>query len=409
MIRIKPNEAVDYRCGCGGDLRCDGLIWQGLHISQKLTCESCGITRYASLPVNQSEIEQYSYFPESDIITDNSGKKVVENWYSSKLRAVSKPLSDDVSLNVEKFADHDDVLILNTLDYVYGHSFFYLLNLQRILKADTGKGVVVILQPMLRWLVPAEGIAEIWTVNLKFRDLNYYHSALTEKINAEIDRFKNVWLSVAHVIPTNENIDIRLFTGIKPYNFENATGKPRITLIWREDPDRLWIRNIFLLKGFKKLGFKKILLPLQYIRTRIIFSLLKRKLGDNYLYTVAGMGSKGGLPTFINDCRTLTFNEAVEKELCKVYSESILVFGVHGSAMLLPSAHAGMSVSMMPSRRWGNYAEDLLLTENDPRMALFQKRIIPLNMSIYDIRDIIVDMITGREQFLKKFIHSDDL
>jgi len=37
--------------------------------------------------------------------------------------------------------------------------------------------------------------------------------------------------------------------------------------------------------------------------------------------------------------------------------------------MLLPSAHAGMTVSLMPSKRWGNFAEDILFTEKDVRLA----------------------------------------
>ncbi len=77
--------------------------------------------------------------------------------------------------------------------------------------------------------------------------------------------------------------------------------------------------------------------------------------------------------------------------------------------MLLPSAHSGMSVSLMPSKRWGNYAEDILFNEKDVRLACFQKRIVPLNICIFDLRDIVCDMITGREYFIKKFMHSDDL
>ena len=77
--------------------------------------------------------------------------------------------------------------------------------------------------------------------------------------------------------------------------------------------------------------------------------------------------------------------------------------------MILPSAHSGMAISLMPSKRWGNYAEDILFTENDIRLALFQRRIVPLNLCIYDIVSIISEMITGRDYFIKKFIHSDEL
>jgi hypothetical protein len=262
---------------------------------------------------------------------------------------------------------------------------------------------------MLKWLIPREDVAEIWTVNLEFKSFNNYYPDLSTKINSELVRFKKVELSKGHVIPTNENININKFTGIKPYDFLNEPAHPRITFIWREDTDRLWIRNIYLSKGFKKIGFGLLLIPFQYLRIIFIFKLLKNKLGMKYNYSVAGLGKFGRFPSFIKDGRAKYFTEEAEKMLCKVYAESALVIGVHGSGMLLPSAHAGMAISLMPSKRWANYAEDILFTEKDVRLASFQRRIVPLNMCIFDLIDIISDMISGRDYFLKKFIHSDEL
>jgi len=409
MIQIKPYNASKYSCPCGGEFKFQGFSWQGLHICEKLICGSCGRLRYNSLPVNQSEIEQYSYFPDSDTITDIHGNTVSENWFSSKLKTLSDPSDEEVVLEIEKRKGYDEVIILNTLDYVYGHSFLYLLNLQRIIKAEKERGIIVLVQPMLKWLIPTDGVAEIWTVNLGFSKFNRYHKALSDRINSELVRFSKVWLSSGHIIPTNENIDIEFFTGIKPYSFQKEPDRPRVTLIWRQDPDRLWVRNIYLLKGLKKLGFKTILIPVQYIRTLLIFRLLRRKLGDAFSYTVAGLGRYGRMPSYINDERVTSFDEEVERKLCGIYSESIMVFGVHGSGMLLPSAHAGMTLSMMPSKRWGNYAEDILFSENDTRVAMFQKRAFPLNICIIELSDIMVDMVKGRKGFVNKFNHSQDL
>jgi hypothetical protein len=261
----------------------------------------------------------------------------------------------------------------------------------------------------MKWLIPSEGIAEVWTVKLGFSKLYHYYPELSNKINFEINKFKNVYLSAGYVIPTNENIKIENFTKIKPYDFSTPPKEPRVTFIWREDPGRVMVRCIYLVKFFQKIGFKRILLPLQYIKIIILFYLLKKKLGSNYQFTVSGLGSYGKMPSFIHDKRVENFNGNTESELCKLYAESALVFGVHGSSMLLPSAHAGMTISLMPSKRWGNYQEDILLVEEDPRLALFQKRILPLNLSIFDIRDIIIDMICSRNYFVKKFMHLDDL
>ena len=409
MIQIKPYISQDYLCNCGGEYSFSELIWQGLHIGAKLICKDCRKVRINSLEVNQSGIETYVYYPDSKLVCDREGNAVPDNWFSKKLKSIATPVTLDVDFKVEKLHKYENILILNTLDYVYGHSLLYLLNLQRIIESETELGIIVIIQPMLRWLIPLKNIAEIWTVNLGFRDFNNYYRDLTEKINSELARFNKVMLSKAHVIPTNENINIQTFTGIQPYNFLNEPASPSITFIWREDADRLWIRNIYLLKGLKKAGLGKLLLPFQYLRVNYLFRHLRRKFKKKFTYSVAGLGDYGNFPSFIRDLRVKRFTEDSEKMLCRIYSESTLVIGIHGSGMLLPSAHAGMTVSLMPSKRWGNFAEDILFTEKDVRLASFQRRIVPLNLSIFDIRDIVVDMVEGRKPFMKKFIHSEDL
>jgi hypothetical protein len=409
MVQIKPHINQNLKCSCGNNLIISELLWQGLHICEKYVCSQCNKIRINSLPVNQSGIEQYSYYPDSNLVFDIHGRVVPDNWFSKKLKSIENPISENVNIQIEVLKQTDEVLILNTLDYVYGHSLLYLLNLQRILKLEDKLGIIVLVQPMLKWLIPKQGIAEIWTVNLGFNKLHNFYPDLSNKINSELTRFKKVLLSNGYVLPTNENIDIEKFTGLKTYNFSNKPIKPRITLIWREDPDRLWIRNIYILKGFKKLHLSWILTIFQYLRVLIFFRVLRKKLGPEYLYTVAGLGKSGEFPSFINDQRIKSFNDTSELQLCKVYSESIIVIGVHGSGMLLPSAHSGMSISLMPSKRWGNFAEDILFSENDLRLAAFQKRIVPLNLCIYDVCDIATDMIEGRDYFVKKFIHSAGL
>jgi hypothetical protein len=409
MIQIKPHINQNLKCSCGNNLIISGLLWQGLHVCEKFVCSQCNKIRINSLPVNQSCIEQYSYYPDSDLVFDIHGNVVTDNWFSKKLKSLENPISETVNIQIEVLKHTDEVLILNTLDYVYGHSLLYLLNLQRIIKFEDKLGIIVLVQPMFKWLIPKQGIAEIWTVNLGFNKLHNFYPDLSNKINSELTRFNKVWLSNGHVLPTNENIDIEKFTGIKTYNLSNKPIIPRITLIWREDPDRLWIRNIYISKGFKKLHLSRILTIFQYLRVLMFFRVLRKKLGPEYQYTVAGLGKSGKFPSFINDQRIKLFNETFELQLCKVYSESIIVIGVHGSSMLLPSAHAGMTISMMPSKRWGNFAEDILFSEKDLRLAAFQKRIVPLNLCIFDVCDIAIDMIEGRDYFVKKFIHGAGL
>jgi hypothetical protein len=409
MIPIKPFTHDHYSCDCGSEYCYSGLLWQGLHVCAKYICNSCKRTRIDSLQNNQSGIEPYIFYPESGLVQNPHGEIIPDNWYSRKLKAIAKPIPDPIEMEVEIREKCDRVIILNTLDYIYGHSLLFLLNLQRLIEHRNGLGIILIVQPMLKWLVPVKGIAEIWTVKLGFQDFNRFYQDLSDKINSQFYRFKEVILSKGHVVPTDRNILIENYTGVRPYNFSESPAYPKITFIWREDPGRLWVRNIFLHKGLKKLGIGKVFLPFHYMRVLLFFHLLKKRIGGKYIYTIAGLGTFGKWAKFIEDHRVNSFDDESEKRMCTIYAQSILAIGIHGSSMLLPSAHAGMSISMMPSRRWGNYAEDILFNEDDIRLAFFQKRIVPLNMSIFDLRDIACEMIIGRDAFIKKFIHSDEL
>ncbi len=413
MIEIKPSPIFfTTKCQCGSDkITFDSIIWQGQHICADLRCEQCGKEFLQNFPVGQSILEPKILDKTQKIVYHVDWTPSQYEWLNNPLLKILTPTESEFSLKIIQKSEYKKILILNCLEFVYGHALLVLLNLQRIIQKnnDPNLGIVVIIQPMFEWMLPTEGIAEIWIANLSFKELTYYNPNLNKKIHKELERFEQVYLSKGHLFPTNQPIDISFFSQIRPFDFSNPPCKPRVTFVWRQDPGRLWIRNIYILKIFEKLGFKRILLPFHYLRIIVLFFFLKKSLGDKYQFTVAGFGKSMIFPKFIEDARSEEFNEKTERYLCKIYSESILTIGVHGSSMLLPSAHAGMSVSLMPSKRWGNYAEDVLFHETDVRISAFQRRIVPINISIFDIIDICVNMIQGRLYFLKKFIHSDDL
>jgi len=67
--------------------------------------------------------------------------------------------------------------------------------------------------------------------------------------------------------------------------------------------------------------------------------------------------------------------------------------------MLLPSAHGGMTLDLMPKERWGNFAQDILYQENDSRLAAFKYRYLPLNTRIVDLAYIASNMILKSSEF----------
>ena len=97
-------------------------------------------------------------------------------------------------------------------------------------------------------------------------------------------------------------------------------------------------------------------------------------------FAVAGRGTKTKFPEWIEDYRVDSFNEKIEKEICGLYSQSRLVIGLHGSNMLLASVQAGMTIYLIDERR-GNFAQDILYQERDPRMATFHYIFLPYQTS----------------------------
>ena len=67
--------------------------------------------------------------------------------------------------------------------------------------------------------------------------------------------------------------------------------------------------------------------------------------------------------------------------------------------MLLASGLAGMTVDLMPDARWGNFAQDILYQEIDPRLATYRYRFLPAQIELQNLVMIVSNMITEFEPF----------
>ena len=53
------------------------------------------------MPVNQSFLEPYTFYPDSGVVNDVQGNIVPDNWYSKKLRSIVSPVQDDVEIEID--------------------------------------------------------------------------------------------------------------------------------------------------------------------------------------------------------------------------------------------------------------------------------------------------------------------
>ncbi|MGI0484475.1 hypothetical protein ACN4EK_03500 [Pantanalinema rosaneae CENA516] len=367
VIQVSPQIQHQSSCPyCQVVLKPSSLLWAGMFICTRLSCQICGAEIIEELPIGHAE----NAVSQVDLV-----KQVAFGncWTRELLLAnLINPEQKVVNLNREIFQQRDRVIILNCIDYLYGHCLLKLLNAQRHLEDNADYGLVVLIQSFMRWLVP-QGIAEIWTVDIPLRQGNLYYLSLNQTINNEINRFQAVYISEAFSHPNQFNITN--FTGVSHFTWQQKETK--VTFIWRED--RLWC-SPNLTKILSRLGLLFWALMLQNWQIKRLFRHIRRHIPHVKL-SVAGLGTHTNFPSWIIDKRVNQFDIQTEYELCQFYAESNLVIGVHGSNMLLPSAHAGMVIDLMPPDRWANFAQDILYQEKDSRLAAYCYRYLPVQTS----------------------------
>ncbi|MEJ7700938.1 MAG: hypothetical protein WKF71_15015 [Pyrinomonadaceae bacterium] len=76
-----------------------------------------------------------------------------------------------------------------------------------------------------------------------------------------------------------------------------------------------------------------------------------------------------------------------------VTPQAITVVGVHGSNMLLPSAHAGSVIELIGEDRWGNYLQDILFRVSDSREMFFRYRFVPTSTTPEELSRLALTLL----------------
>lgn len=89
-----------------------------------------------------------------------------------------------------------------------------------------------------------------------------------------------------------------------------------------------------------------------------------------------------------------------ERRCGERYASSHIVVGVHGSNMLLPTAHAGGLVELIGPERWGNFRQDVLFRETgDRREMFFRYRFLPTSTLPLELARLIILLLRGVKVF----------
>ena len=398
MIRLHPIPDVVHHCPFdNAGLEAVGWHIPGMRNLADLRCPACGREFYGDLQAGQA-----LYTP---LLLEKKTGEVYDphdvEWFADWLRRSYADQSDEFpGFEAEEFRPLKTPLLLNCLDTLYGHSLLKLLNAQYYIDHAPEYDLIVLIPRFLRWMVP-DGVAAVWTVDLPLSRGTVWNDRLAAEIKTRLERYDQVWLSVAYSHPHPRQYAIERFTRVRPFpvgEWCDRLATPQVTFIWRED--RFWggegrLGRLRHLAGriAAWCGFRGISLPRrEQTRRLILLATRLRSLFPKLDFAVAGPGRPGGLPGWIEDARTEAIDASVEKGWCERYAASHIVVGMHGSNMLLPSAHAGATLELMPQERWGNMVQDLLLPELDCREALLRYRVIPDTTNVAELVRIIISL-----------------
>lgn len=382
MVQIKPLADANAVClGTGEKIPADAICWQGIHVGAVRNDSEGRAHIFRDLPVGHSA--HWSY--EVDLRFKKISGPLGVEWLSRPLlESLVAPSNEDFPIKREILRAEKNIIILNCLDMMYGHCLLKLLNASRHLEDNPERGLIVLIPDFLRWLVP-DGVAEVWSVSLGLKAMKNFYPSIDRQINAFCEDYDSIWLSEAFSHPSRFRIEN--YTRIYPHDF-SANGD-LVTFIWRED--RLWLPH-YPAKKLRKAGLQSWALAWQKRKVVNLFNKIRRQFPKTQ-FAVAGLGKARSFPNWIEDHRINHFNEVSEKQMAKLYADSRIVIGVHGSNMLLPSGLAGMTIDLMPEDKWQCLPEDILFNEADPRIAIFRYRCIASESSPAVVAGIAISML----------------
>ena len=402
MIPLHPVPQSGHSCpSCGCSLQVRGWYMPGMRPLADLFCAGCDRAYYGDLAVAQALYTPMLIEQGSGEVHDLYGVPWFAKWLGSAYAGRS---SEPVPLSVEEFRPVRRPVLLNCIDPIYGHAVLKLLNAQHYLDARKELDLILLVPRYLRWMVP-DGAAAVWTVDLPLRRGAEWNDWLAGEIARLVEPYDECLLSVALPHPHQDDLDIERFTRVAPFPEElwrDALSAPVVTFIWRED--RLWLdkrndmRNLAW-KIQRKVGISPSHLPKQVKNVAELAGHIRRRI-PAARFAVAGLGTTGEFPGWIEDHRATRLDAAGERGWCELYARSHLVIGVHGSNLLLPSAHAGAVINLMPMDRWPNMLQDMLLRRADAREALLHYHLLPISMPLDEVSAFAVALLGNRNALM---------
>ena len=165
MIELKPKTENHFICPeCQSPLPAinDVVIQSSLAMAD-CVCKVCHLNFYQIFSTGHHVEDQLSVGKAEDRYYHHPK---TEPWLVDSLVKAHKGTRNQ-NVNIEKvvYRNCENVVILNTLDYLYGHVLLKLYNAVYHLDSQKHLGLILIISRSFEWLIP-QGCAEVWIVDL---------------------------------------------------------------------------------------------------------------------------------------------------------------------------------------------------------------------------------------------------
>lgn len=394
MIQLFPFDKQKISCPyCKRIIKVNDSVWNGIHIGLIGECTFCKTKIVQDLSVGHAR-----YYPFSIDISNwrlfgpNNHSR---SWFGEPfLKSLKKPINKNIEVKINKRKDKNlvnrKVVIINCLDFLYGHCVLKLFNCNKY-KNDEKVYLITIVPHSIEWLVPSY-VNEVWVVKLSLVETLQYNIELEKKIKKQLKRFRSFYIDETDCHP--KNVDIEDFAKCQPHNLEKKKKEIIISFYWRED--RLWLSSVFLNKLFMVKPIKYLFFLTQAVKVIWLFDKIRKQI-PNAVFFLVGIGKQVRFPTWINDFRIAKFSQEKDKKMCEIYAKSDLIIGTLGSHMILPSALAGMTIEITQDHLIGCVGQDVVVTPQlrdlDPRLISFLHRYAPIDSSVHALTMMATSML----------------
>lgn len=372
LIKIKPSLDFGYseKCPeCGGNLSVNDFYifgWRNLVLGK---CESCKKEYVFDMPAGHG----ICYTTFLDIKENRAYFRQGNDWFTGKfaekwLKKNNNQVSASFLRNDKK---HNKAIVVNCLDFCYGHSLIKLFSLTYYLKKKYQENydIVVLIPKNLIYLMPKEANV-VMVVDLPFSKMKEFYADIDRRIKSLFSGYEEVLLSPTPPHLYAQNYDLGFLN-----LFDCDYSQPVKNVCFAYRKDRFW--------GFSRGGQRK--------RIEKLFSAIKNKYPDIKFFL---LGEKDNLKfsQFISDKRVEKISEQAEKEWSAILSGSLVV-GLHGSNIMIASALAKYVIELMSESRYDNTAQASLISDKMDSFQLLHKfRYVYGNDNLTNIDQIVKNL-----------------